>query len=286
MALAERISTRASATTSSTTAPMCSLRRRPDGRHQPGGDRARRPSEAQQADRAVRRQRHLHRRADVAVDSGRPVARFKAAGWNASRVDGHDPDAIAARHRRAARKSDKPTLIACQAPSSASARRPRPAPRKVARLAARRRGDQGRAREARLDASAVRDPDDILAPGARPGSAARRRARPGSKRSRARRAARRVRAAHGRQAAGGLTDARRRAEGEARRREAEARDAQGVAELALEALVPAVPEMIGGSADLTGSNNTKTKADARLRPAISPAATSTTASASTAWPRR
>ena len=30
-------------------------------------------------------------------------------------------------------------------------------------------------------------------------------------------------------------------------------------EFALEALVPAVPEMIGGSADLTGSNNTRTK---------------------------
>ena len=47
------------------------LRRRPDGRHQPGGDRARRPSEAQQAHRAVRRQRHLHRRAAVAVGLGR-----------------------------------------------------------------------------------------------------------------------------------------------------------------------------------------------------------------------
>jgi len=31
-------------------------------------------------------------------------------------------------------------------------------------------------------------------------------------------------------------------------------------EFALEAIVPAVPEMIGGSADLTGSNNTRTKA--------------------------
>ena len=30
-------------------------------------------------------------------------------------------------------------------------------------------------------------------------------------------------------------------------------------EFALEGLVPAVPEMIGGSADLTGSNNTRTK---------------------------
>ena len=48
------------------------LRRRPDGRHQPGGDRARRASEAQQADRAVRRQRHLHRRPAVAVGLRRP----------------------------------------------------------------------------------------------------------------------------------------------------------------------------------------------------------------------
>src|SRR3954463_1241778 len=30
-------------------------------------------------------------------------------------------------------------------------------------------------------------------------------------------------------------------------------------ELALESLIPAVPEMIGGSADLTGSHNTRTK---------------------------
>jgi transketolase len=35
-------------------------------------------------------------------------------------------------------------------------------------------------------------------------------------------------------------------------------------ELALEALTPIVPEMIGGSADLTGSNNTKTKATGPL----------------------
>jgi transketolase len=35
---------------------------------------------------------------------------------------------------------------------------------------------------------------------------------------------------------------------------------RAASEFALETLVPAVPEMIGGSADLTGSNNTKTKA--------------------------
>ena len=30
-------------------------------------------------------------------------------------------------------------------------------------------------------------------------------------------------------------------------------------EMALDALTPAIPEMVGGSADLTGSNNTKTE---------------------------
>src|SRR6202030_1612804 len=37
-------------------------------------------------------------------------------------------------------------------------------------------------------------------------------------------------------------------------------------ELTLESLIAAVPEMIGGSADLTGSNNTKTKAMAVIGP--------------------
>ena len=58
-------------------------------------------------------------------------------------------------------------------------------------------------------------------------------------------------------------------------------------EFALESLIPAVPEMIGGSADLTGSNNTRTKVDeGDVGRRTIPAASSTTASASTAWPRR
>ena len=68
------------------------LRRRPDGRHQPGGHRARRPSEAQQADRAVRRQRHLDRRPAVAVGLGRSGEALRGAGLERrSRIDGHDP---------------------------------------------------------------------------------------------------------------------------------------------------------------------------------------------------
>ncbi|MBP7065600.1 transketolase [Ferrovibrio sp.] len=40
-------------------------------------------------------------------------ARFKASGWNTAAVDGHDPEAVAAAIA-AARNSDKPTMIACK----------------------------------------------------------------------------------------------------------------------------------------------------------------------------
>ena len=41
------------------------------------------------------------------------LARFKAAGWSACRIDGHDPAAIAAAIERA-RNNDRPSLIACR----------------------------------------------------------------------------------------------------------------------------------------------------------------------------
>ncbi|EJF80546.1 transketolase [Bartonella doshiae] len=47
------------------------------------------------------------------VDSTDQIARFKACGWNAFNVDGHDQNAIA-RALEIARASDKPTLIACK----------------------------------------------------------------------------------------------------------------------------------------------------------------------------
>ena len=47
------------------------------------------------------------------ADSVDQVKRFEAAGWNASRIDGHDPDAIAAAIE-AAQTSDRPSMIACR----------------------------------------------------------------------------------------------------------------------------------------------------------------------------
>src|SRR6188474_845853 len=47
------------------------------------------------------------------ADSVDQVKRFEAAGWAASRIDGHDPQAIATAIA-AAQDSDRPTMIACR----------------------------------------------------------------------------------------------------------------------------------------------------------------------------
>ncbi|WP_094463610.1 transketolase [Pannonibacter phragmitetus] len=47
------------------------------------------------------------------TDSTDQIARFEASGWATSRVDGHDPEAIANALRKA-QESDKPTLIAAK----------------------------------------------------------------------------------------------------------------------------------------------------------------------------
>ena len=46
-------------------------------------------------------------------ESGDALQRFEAAGWNATRIDGHNANEIAAAIEKA-RKSDRPTLIACR----------------------------------------------------------------------------------------------------------------------------------------------------------------------------
>ena len=89
------------------------LRRRPDGRRLAGSDRARRALEAQQADRAVGRQRHLDRRPDLAFRLGRPGEALQVRRLGAELIDGHDQEAVAAAIARA-QKSNKPSMIACK----------------------------------------------------------------------------------------------------------------------------------------------------------------------------
>ena len=109
MALAERMANARHRRRARRSLHLCDRRRRlPDGRHQPGGDLARRPSRARPADRAVRRQRHLHRRRRPRCPtSDDQLARFAASGWSVRRVDGHDPEAVAQRLPRSGRAQDR-----------------------------------------------------------------------------------------------------------------------------------------------------------------------------------
>ena len=78
MALAERIMNAEFGDDCRRSLYLCDrVRRRPDGRHQPGSDLARRAPQALEADRAVRRQPHHHRRRAVAFGldrSGRALS--------------------------------------------------------------------------------------------------------------------------------------------------------------------------------------------------------------------
>ncbi|WP_299818633.1 transketolase [uncultured Jannaschia sp.] len=51
-------------------------------------------------------------RVSLADDTDQPM-RFRAAGWNVIEIDGHDPDAIDAALTQA-KRSDRPTMIACR----------------------------------------------------------------------------------------------------------------------------------------------------------------------------
>ena len=141
--------------------------------------------------------------------------------------------------------------------------------RRGARQPARRRGDQGRQGAAAAGNSGRSSSPTMSAPsGGRPARAAppcgseweqRLAAAPADKRGR-------VRAPHEGRIAGRF---RRRSiakvcdEFRAKNAKIATRQASGAV---LDALVPAVPELIGGSADLTPSNNTKAKDEADIKP--------------------
>ena len=130
------------------------------------------------------------------------------------------------------------------------------------RLAARRRRDQGRARQARLVGARLLDSSATCARcGAPPASARSRRGQPGA--SASRRSPPDRRTEFERRIAGELPKDKLAAAVRAVKEKLNAAPKEiatrAASEIALEALTAAVPEMIGGSADLTGSNNTKPK---------------------------
>jgi transketolase len=193
------------------------------------------------------------------ADSVDQVKRFEAAGWAASRIDGHDPDAIAQAIEQA-KSSARPTLIACRTTIGFGA--PTKAGTEKSHGAALGKDEIAGAR-ANLGWSepAFEIPADV-----------RERWRAAGQRSKAARAAweQRLQAL----ASGKRAEFERRMRGElpqeklahAVRLVKEQLAAipkeiatRAASENALEALSAALPEMVGGSADLTGSNNTRAK---------------------------
>jgi transketolase len=193
-------------------------------------------------------------------DSVDQVERFKAAGWAATRIDGHDPVAIAAAIE-AAKTSDRPSLIACRtiigygAPTKAGSEKAHGSALGADEIAATRQ---------KLNWTAP--PFEIPAAARTPWRAAGERGKPARLAWRQRLDAmdQQSRAEFERRINGELP-AEKLAVAIAALKQKLAEAPKEIAtrsasEFALETLTVALPEMVGGSADLTGSNNTRTKA--------------------------
>ena len=189
-------------------------------------------------------------------DSTDQVARVKASGWNAVHIDGHDPDAIAAAIE-AAHKSDRPTLIAAKttigfgAPTKAGTKAAHGSPLGAEEIA-------GARKALNWDSPPFVVPDDILSAWREAGS---RGAAPRTAWEKRLAASGDRRAEFERRMAGKLHAGFD--ETIAAYKQKLAVDKLKVAtrkssEMALEVINGALAETIGGSADLTPSNNTKT----------------------------
>ncbi len=186
------------------------------------------------------------------------LARFAACGWATRAIDGHDPDAVAAALDWA-RRNDRPTMIACRTTIAYGA--PIKAGTAAAHGAPLGAGEVAGARQ-RLGWSYApfEVPDDVLArwraTGAR-GAATR-----GEWQRRIEKLPAERRAEFRRIVAGKLpkrwTDVAAAYKAKLAA-EKPAMATRVASQQALDVLTPVIPEMIGGSADLTGSNNTKAK---------------------------
>ena len=199
------------------------------------------------------------------ADSVDQPARFKSAGWNTLRVDGHDHEAIAAAIA-AAQKSDRPTLIACKtvigfgAPKRAGTSKAHGEPLGAEELA-------GAKAALGLSAEPFHVDPDILAAWRKVGE------RPHSTRQawqqRLQAADPAVRAEFERTMAGSLPAALPAALAAYKAKlfaEPVSVATRKASEMALEAITAVMPELVLGSADLTPSNNTRVKAAQDIKP--------------------
>ncbi|MCH8924747.1 MAG: transketolase [Proteobacteria bacterium] len=184
------------------------------------------------------------------------IERFRAYGWDTASVDGHDPEAVAAAIA-AARASERPSLIACRtvigfgAPSKAGTAQTHGAPLGEEEIA-------GAREKLGWPHPPFEIPGDVLAAwrtaGARGAEAA------GAWDARLAALDAEIRAEFERRIAGELPAGWREALTEVKRaavEEAPKIATRAASQRVLDALAERVPELVGGSADLTGSNNTK-----------------------------
>jgi len=193
------------------------------------------------------------------ADSVDQVKRFEAAGWAATRIDGHDPEAIASAIARA-QQSDRPSLIACRttigfgAPTKAGTEKCHGSPLGADEIAG-----------ARNALHWSHTPFEIPAETRNAWRAAGQRSHPvrAAWNKRLEALAANDRAEFTRRIRGDLPADKLVAAIHALKQKVVAAPKEiatrAASELALEVLTPALPEMIGGSADLTGSNNTRPK---------------------------
>lgn len=191
------------------------------------------------------------------------LARFSAAKWDVTRVDGHDPEAIAAAIE-AAKASDRPSLIACRtvigfgAPTKGGTEKVHGAPLGAEEIAG-----------ARAKLGWPHAPFEIPAPILDAWRAAGRRGATERAAWEARLAAYPERAEFERTVAGRLPEGWHQTVLDFKRKvtaEQPKWATRKSSQEALEALTPVIPELIGGSADLTHSNLTHTKVTRSITP--------------------
>ncbi len=192
------------------------------------------------------------------TESGDALTRFDAAGWNTTRIDGHNYQEIEAAIA-AAQESDKPSLIACKtiigygAPNKQDSSAVHGAPLGEDEIAALRKELNWQ------DAEPFTIPSDILDEWRIVG-----RRHAGTRKKWEKTLAEadaETRNCFARRLAGDLPSSLDAVISEYKTQLASEKPdwaSRKSSEEALKAIVPAVTEMIGGSADLTGSNNTKT----------------------------
>jgi transketolase len=194
------------------------------------------------------------------------LQRFTACGWHVASVDGHDPVAIEAAIAAARAETTKPSLIACKttiaygAPTKAGTSASHGSPLGKDEI-------QGTRERLGWPHAPFEIPDDVLAAWRQTG--ARGRAEYAAWSARLGQLAPEAQQEFTRRMSGELPDGWQAALADAKRKliaEPKAIASRLASGNVLDVLVPLIPELAGGSADLTGSNNTRAKGTTPVAP--------------------